>query len=250
MNLPKTLLTIAVLLIVLVIATDLSNRTDAQSSAEAYPFQVEHSEFYPEILGHIASKTENPTEDAVVCPTGRLWCDFNYDSILRQYKQKLNYITYFINHIKSSPKTGIFAHNKFLQDINISVSYYAGVSDASTGTNLSSGDTVPVGTELQFSVKPFESEDIEWFATGSFFDSPYGHWIDGAVMPDSRCMPGDRSVHAGWGKYVSYTPLSINPPEYSILHSGTANLACDSGGWNCTVESPGTISSTIVIDET
>jgi len=130
---------------------------------------------------------------------------------------------------------------------NVSVTYNAIVSD-STGANavlLNDGANIPVGTKLKFSPVPHKNTDISWFGTGYNEDSPYGHWVSFALKPQGSMCVSENLV-----SYGIYSPFSVDQPNVSFRHSGTAQLSCDAIGSECVVTSPGTIQSQVVFENT
>lgn len=252
MKIIKSISVVVILIGLLVSLDSIGRETRAQVGLETYPFQAEDSQSYSLILGQRINYIEDKNDDAVYrsgyCNISR----YNLFLCTNSYTRGPGWESWIINYLQNATynKDNAYLNNFLVRSPNISVSYYAGVSDKATGTNLSSGDTISIGTDLEFEVKPFESEDIEWLATGAYFDTPYGHWVEGAGLPDVYCQEGDKITHSGFTGVKLYTPFSVNPPDYRIEHSGTAQLSCDAAGWNCTVESPGSIISDIIIDET
>ena len=148
---------------------------------------------------------------------------------------------------------------------HVEVNYQANIYNQSQGGSLvADNDVIPVGTVLKFEPKPFESEDVYWFGTGYSQDSPNGHWIANAGVPDTaggsfffqttQCnnqdFVGTTAPGLFGAKYDVYSPLSINPPVVSVNHTGTAGLTCDASKQNCTVTSPGTIGTTFTFAST
>ena len=74
---------------------------------------------------------------------------------------------------------------------NISVEYRAFIKNADTGEIIPPGGTVPVGTNLDLVFDKHVSEDISWFATGGYMDSPYGDWGDPDTQPPATCADKD-----------------------------------------------------------
>ncbi len=168
--------------------------------------------------------------------------------------------------------------------LDTSVSYYATIRNQSAGNTLvSDGGTVAVGDVITIEVSPFSGTDIRWVPEGT--SGPYmypsfaivnpgtqrtGYFISGAGQPSNICTSDNIALestvsaicigHSFWGSgggdgggtcigsysvYGHFTPISIAPPSYTINNTGTAGLSCNVSGSQCTVTSPGTISSQI-----
>ena len=74
---------------------------------------------------------------------------------------------------------------------NISIQYRAFIKNADTSEIIPPDGSVPVGTKLQLVFDKHVSEDIYWFATGAYMDSPYGDWGDPNVRPPGWCVDKD-----------------------------------------------------------
>ena len=161
-----------------------------------------------------------------------------------------------------------------LTNPNYTITYTANVYNNDTSALISDGSSIPVGTNLRFEPKPFESADIFWFGTGDSYDSPNGYWRSGATAP--QISPNERNIsNYGTGRqavgttlacaaqdYVGskpantggnwdiHIPLSVQPPTVTVNHSGTAGLSCSAGNTLCTVTSPGTINTSFVFGAT
>ncbi len=140
---------------------------------------------------------------------------------------------------------------------NVTVTYEADVLDNTTGALIPNNSTIPVGTKLRFAPKDFEDTDIYWFGTGKSADSPYGHWVSGADFPAGSISCPQQDYVSTYiyptpkvGPIKVYVPLSVNPPQVTISHSGTADLSCNSGNTVCTVNSAGTIDSSFIFEPT
>lgn len=175
-----------------------------------------------------------------------------------------------------------------LQNPNITITYGGDVYNRDTGSVITPGSIVGVGTRLEFRPKAFEDTDIYWFGTGFSSDSPYGHWQTGAIFPpesdvlytgptyssleqywadqypgpgqtesaqekeESQCLDQDyvATVNTGVSTVEVYIPLSVTAPTVTVTHGGTAVLSCDGTNRLCTVTSAGTINSSFVFGAT
>lgn len=169
--------------------------------------------------------------------------------------------------------------------LDTSVSYYATVRNQSAGNTLvSDGSSVSVGDIIVIEVSPFSGSDVRWVPEGSSGPYMYpsfaivnpgvqrsGYFISGAGQPSNICSNANIALessvsnicigHGFWGSgsgdpsscgypstidtYGHFTPVSVAPPSYTITNTGTAGLSCNVSGSQCTVTSPGTISSQI-----
>jgi hypothetical protein len=169
--------------------------------------------------------------------------------------------------------------------LDTSVSYYATIRNQTAGNTLvSDGGTVAVGDVITIEVSPFSGSDISWVPEGSSGPYMYpsfgivnpgvqrtGYFISGAGQPSNICSSANIALessvsnicigHGFWGSgggdpsscgypytidtYGHFTPVSVAPPSYTISNTGTAGLSCNANGSQCTVTSPGTISSQI-----
>ena len=168
--------------------------------------------------------------------------------------------------------------------LDTSVTYYATIRNQSAGNTLvSDGSSVSVGDVIVIEVSPFSGSDIRWVPEGS--SGPYmypsfaivnpgvqreGYFISGAGQPSNICTSANVALessasaicvgHSFWGSgggdgggscpgisavYGHFTPVSIDPPSYTINNTGTAGLSCNVSGSQCTVTSPGSISSQV-----
>ncbi len=138
----------------------------------------------------------------------------------------------------------------------VSVTYQANVYNNDTNEALTDGATIPVGTVLRFTPKPYEGQDIVWFGSGSTNDSPNGHWIAGAAAPAFACDAYDQSGSnlsdsAGTGnKYNTYSPLSLNPPNNNLDVGGSSAVLTNVGPNLYRVDGPGTINARFTFDAT
>ncbi len=132
----------------------------------------------------------------------------------------------------------------FLSPTAISVQYNV-TSSKLSGSNVLPGDTI------RFTFSPQSDQDISWFGTGGFFDSPYGTWQKNAEstlsvngIASSKTPPVDFNKVGEVLNTVSksyYVSLTLNPPNKNIIN--TNGLSCGSfialegyGGYvDCTV---------------
>lgn len=142
---------------------------------------------------------------------------------------------------------------------NVTIFYRARIVDNVTGTVITDGANLAVGSVVRLEFEPHLSTDISWFGTGASMDSPYGEWRAGATPPALTSQ--DRGSGAGWlptcesKDFVNntgviglnfgvYIPFVVSPPSKSITTS--SNLSCGapdgSGNRTCTVTAAGPIS--------
>lgn len=182
--------------------------------------------------------------------------------------EKINQYPFYVNHKENYAGKAIFGlgpggvsygitwWGRVIDSPIISTNYYAKVTDI-LGNNLTNNQVVPMGSEISFELKDFEDTDIVWNGTGWLFDTPYGRWVDSHRAPTQKCAQhdyiGDVRLFLNGSPYYNlkqYAPFLVKEPNYSIEHEGTAQLDCTDDGFNCSVVSPGTIDSKIVINET
>lgn len=137
-----------------------------------------------------------------------------------------------------------------LANPDITVKYYAKVVDATTGKAINDGSTIPVGTKLQLVPMNHKNADISWVGNGYSSDTPYGHWQSGAGFPGSCGASDFVGTYTSGVTYKIFVPLSINPPQISYSNNGTAKLSCNQSKSICTVTSPGSITASVVFDNT
>ncbi len=132
-----------------------------------------------------------------------------------------------------------------LSSMITTVTYEANVYNNVTSASIADGATIPVGTVLRFA-PVFQDTNISWVGTGSFNDSPYGKWgVDGtADVLAFRNMWFDRDTRTA-KLFSMYATLQAPTPALSYIHSGTASLSCNASGSICTVNSAGSITSTV-----
>ena len=136
---------------------------------------------------------------------------------------------------------------------NISIQYRAFVTNADTGDIILPGSAVPVGTHLQLVFDKHVSDDIYWFATGAFLDSPYGDWGNPDVAPPVQCLEKDYlatskwlyySANGGDYSYKNYVPFIVREPVKNISGNGSDLLSCDAQNGSeqdCTATAVGTV---------
>lgn len=123
---------------------------------------------------------------------------------------------------------------------NITVKYSVRVTDTATGAVIACGSTVPANTTVRYEFVPHVFEDIYWFATAAFYDSPYGDWVAGAGHPGGNiCIPKNYVGHGAGDDDDVYASLSVDPPVKSL---SVSNATCTdiSGGKSCVLATAGT----------
>ena len=136
------------------------------------------------------------------------------------------------------PTDGCFGVN-----MSYSITYKADVyNDSAGGIALNDGDSVPTGAQIRFQEGPYIDSDISWFATGWTSSSPYGAWVAASGRPTADKF--STYVEPFIGTHTGV--LSVNfPINYTVTHTGTAGLSCNSSGNLCTVTSPGSIDAQV-----
>ncbi len=135
---------------------------------------------------------------------------------------------------------------------NVTIKYHTKVTDADTGAVIACGASVPAGTKVKYTFVPHVPQDISWFITGAFLDSPYGVWVPNAAEPGVNiCEPENYIARAKkiWGNL--YAELSVNPPPKTL--TGAENLGCTSvgnGEYLCTTPNVGTFTPTFMFGAT
>ena len=136
---------------------------------------------------------------------------------------------------------------------NISIQYRAFIKDADTGEIIPPGGSVPVGTHLKLVFDKHVSEDIYWFGTGSFLDSPYGDWGNPDIVPPVQCLEKDfletskwlyYSANGGDIQYKNYVPFIVREPVKNISGNDTSLLSCgalNGSEQDCTARAVGNI---------
>ncbi len=154
---------------------------------------------------------------------------------------------------KTSTVSNCYAFdNSALINPTMSISYNVRVVKGETGEVVPPGSTVPKDTVLKYEFIPHVSNDIYWFATGRYYDSPYGDWVSGAGRPSGNlCIEKNRVT--GYGDDQGspmHASLSVDPPSKSVAIS---NASCaDAGGSSkqCTLSTPGTVNATFTFQNT
>jgi hypothetical protein len=134
------------------------------------------------------------------------------------------------------------------------VAYSMSVTRTDTGQPVACGATVPVGTPLRFAFTPHVSEDIYWFATGQFFDSPYGDWIAAAANPGKSTICAPKNWYTDYSEqgnsYHLYASLSIAPPTQALSVSGAGCNTTSGTTADCMPSQAGNIAARFSFDQT
>ena len=101
-----------------------------------------------------------------------------------------------------------------LQNPNITITYGADVYDRDTGSVITPGSTIGVGTRLEFRPKNFEDTDIYWFGTGFSQDSPYGHWQSGSSFPPESNVPYAGPIFTSYQDMIDTRLANPGDPAY------------------------------------
>ncbi len=128
----------------------------------------------------------------------------------------------------------------WLRDIQVSVEYRTKVLDAQ-GAVVACGSVVPKGTSLRFIMEPHRDEDIFWFATGNFNDSPYGVWIPGAAAPQNMCSSPVNVTGSETDGDRTHAMYVVSPPQSSII-DGLSGHTCSGSATSmtCVMDTVGT----------
>ncbi|MFA6295567.1 MAG: hypothetical protein WC666_04075 [Candidatus Paceibacterota bacterium] len=105
---------------------------------------------------------------------------------------------------------------KALSRVQASVKYYADIVNKNTGQVVQSGDSVPVGTELELKFPAHSYLDVFWFGSGFSSDSPYGEWRVDAAPPAVSCNK-DKDFLSDVNLWDSVNPNTIIPPPPHYL---------------------------------
>ncbi len=130
------------------------------------------------------------------------------------------------------------------------VTYHTQVTNADTGAIIACGSSVPQGTRVAFSFVPHDYTDIYWFATGRYFDSPYGDWVAQAATPGWSTICAKKNNYASFTdsgrNFNSYASLSVNPPSKTLDVAGNADCTLTADGVSkiCTANSVGSFNGT------
>jgi hypothetical protein len=135
------------------------------------------------------------------------------------------------------------------------VSYIANITNADIGGALNDGDVIPVGTRVSFSI-PLDNTQISWNGTGDSGDSPNGHWTSNAAYPSDSIAGDQVATQVATGGTCGnemvtlpqmvnvYVPLSVHPPSFQVVPSGTATVVQESNTiWRVT--GSGTLNFTV-----
>ncbi|MDD2766485.1 MAG: fibronectin type III domain-containing protein [Candidatus Moranbacteria bacterium] len=108
------------------------------------------------------------------------------------------------------------------------------------GTEITDGASITSGHIL--SLAPITNNaDIQWFATGSTWNSPSGHWVSGAGFGGFDVLEPVMDCNDINDYDTLALGLSIAPPSPTYSFSGP----CTPSGSTCTVNGSGTITATI-----
>lgn len=124
-----------------------------------------------------------------------------------------------------------------LQDIYTTVIYSASSNVSESASNIKKGDQVVISV-------PYSDSDISWFGSGSYNDSPVGHWGD---WLNSCALVND--MDGGGVTSILYGQLIVTRPTPTISSTG---MTCTGvGPFTCTVTTAsGAISATVTFPST
>lgn len=130
------------------------------------------------------------------------------------------------------------ADKGWMRQVQVSVQYDATVTDQN-GTVVPCGSSVPKGTVLDFRTKPHVNEDVYWFATGNFNDSPYGVWIPGVGAPQNMCSTAVNVTGAQSDGDRTHAMYVVSPPNVGI--DGLTSQSCSGSATSqrCTMNAVG-----------
>ena len=159
--------------------------------------------------------------------------------------------------------TGGYGHG--LTNPNAQVNYTATVIDLDTNLTISPGDSVSVGTQIEFIPG---REKPSFTGTGQSFDTPGGVWRTNATHPDYRGTITDlagtprslgycsndyfigHSRNSSYANYDVYIPLSVHPAPMTVDVSGSTAGLVSLGGNRYRIDSSGTITAVFNFDAT
>jgi hypothetical protein len=149
-----------------------------------------------------------------------------------------------------------------LKDFNVNIGYQAYAYN--NNSEIIDGSSIAVGDIVSFAIRAQDSNqdtDISWSGTGRSLDTPFGHWLAGAVAPSSVNYAYDfvSTYFQGNQWWNIYIPLSVNPSTITYTHIGsTAALDCNGDniaditpiGQSCKVISGGIVSTQVNYSQT
>lgn len=153
--------------------------------------------------------------------------------------------------------------NNALTAPHATVHYHADIFNETRQNMVMPGDTITVGDVLRLEPR---LGDVTWNGTGQWSDTPVGVWYENAAFPQSVLSQfRTRTSGYGAGSYYSYygsvpepkfrvnssvsVPFAVDPPETSVVVSGTANLN-PLGGNRYEIVDGGTVQVTYTFDQT
>jgi hypothetical protein len=130
------------------------------------------------------------------------------------------------------------------------VTYKVSLVNNATNQPILDGANVPIGTVLRIEELPALDTDISWVGTGLSYDSPYGHWVDGAGPSSAACRPEDFVNQISGqlpGRPIDiYVLFNVHRPQPTVTAS--SNLSCT--GALCTVTAAGPITLSMNFPQT
>ena len=145
------------------------------------------------------------------------------------------------------------AEDANIENPTIAITYAVRVINPATGEVVSAGSTVPQGTVLDYEFIPHTYDHVYWFATGHFYDSPYGDWVAGAARPmGDLCVEKNYLTTLGSHGPLHAT-LSVDPPVKSIDVSNASCADASSGNKiakRCTLSSVGSVPAMFTFADT
>src|SRR3989344_5401037 len=142
-----------------------------------------------------------------------------------------------------------YATTMGINNPNTTIQYRAFIKNADTGQVVLTNASVPVGTNLELAFDEHVTEDIYWFGTGGYLDSPYGDWGDPDDAPPIQCLDkdyvgGNPDPVLSYASYRNYISFVVRPPSKSIDGMSTEQLSCtsfDGSKQPCTAVKAGTL---------
>ncbi len=126
--------------------------------------------------------------------------------------------------------------------------------DTDTVYPYGSAISINEGESIQLRFVPHAPSDINWFGTGSTFDTPYGEWVDGATADSVQCNTKDfvQQHYQDPYTYNVFARLLVDPPTKTFTPAD--NLSCTDTGdgltYNCIANSQGTSTATFDFGQT
>ena len=137
----------------------------------------------------------------------------------------------------------------------VSITYDVRVVKKDTGEIVPPGGSVPKDTVLEYEFTPHISSHIYWFATGNFYDSPYGDWVINAGHPGGNLCIDKNLVQTNVGKDGEdlWASLAVDPPAKAVTVPNASCTDISTTGKvakRCTLSSAGTVNASFRFENT